>query len=164
MPGLAGTGPPPGMSGPPGGAGGGMHERRVPGSAGHRNRPDRGLSGTGLVADDLYLLGHDYRSGRPLLQPRTLGTGLGGALLAELLLAGWIGLRRDSAVVIAAGADRGTVERHALLRQIAGEPVPQPAGKWLRYLARDAVPDVALRLGEAGYLEYAGSRVPWRQG
>jgi hypothetical protein len=66
--------------------------------------------------------------------------------------------------VIAKGADRGTVERHALLRQIAGEPVPQPAGKWLRYLARDAVPDVALRLGEAGYLEYAGSRVPWRQG
>ena len=59
-----------------------------------------GLSGTGLVADDLYLLAHDDRSGKPLLQPRPLGTGLAGALLAELMLAGCIGLRSDSAVVI----------------------------------------------------------------
>jgi Golgi phosphoprotein 3 GPP34 len=141
-----------------------MHERPAPGSAGRRHRPARGLSGTGLVGDDLYLLGHDYRSGRPLLQPRVLGTGLAGALLAELMLAGWIGLRRDSAVVIAADAHRGAVQQHALLRQIASEPGPQPARQWLRFLAHNSVPDVALRLGEAGYLEYAASRIPWRRG
>ena len=39
-----------------------------------------GLRGTGLVADDLYLLAHDGQTGRPLLQPRSLGIGLAGAL------------------------------------------------------------------------------------
>ena len=57
---------------------------------------DAGLGGTGLVADDLWLLGHDDRSGKPQLQPRALGIGLAGALLAELMLAGWVGLRRTA--------------------------------------------------------------------
>ena len=49
-----------------------------------------GLGGTGLVADDLYLMAHHEISGRPLLQPRPLGMGLAGALLAELMLGGSI--------------------------------------------------------------------------
>jgi len=50
------------------------------------------------VADDLYLLAHDDRTGKALLPPRPLGTGLAGALLAELMLARLIGLRSDTAV------------------------------------------------------------------
>jgi len=34
------------------------------------------LTGTGLIADDLYLLAHDDLSGKPFLQPRALGAGL----------------------------------------------------------------------------------------
>jgi len=44
-----------------------MHERHAWRSAG-RGFPgplDTGLGGTGLVADDLWLLGHDDRSGKP---------------------------------------------------------------------------------------------------
>ena len=52
-----------------------------------------GLGGTGRVADDLYLMAHHEVSGRPLLQPRALGTGLAAALLAELMLGGSIVLR-----------------------------------------------------------------------
>jgi hypothetical protein len=143
-----------------------MHERRASGSAGYRHPdpPARGLSGTGLVADDLYLLGHDDRTGRPLLQPRALGTGLAGALLAELMLAGWIGLRPDSAVVIGRDAPRAAAGRHPLLQQIAAEPGPQPVPSWLRFLARTAARDVAVRLAEAGYLKHVRSRVPWGQG
>lgn len=43
------------------------------------------LTGTGRIADDLYLLAHDDATGRPFLQPRALGVGLAGALLAELI-------------------------------------------------------------------------------
>jgi Golgi phosphoprotein 3 (GPP34) len=51
-----------------------------------------GLGGTGLVADDLYLMGHHETSGKPLIQPRALSIGLAGGLLAELMLAGSIGI------------------------------------------------------------------------
>lgn len=143
-----------------------MHERHASRSAGYRHPdpPARGLSGTGLVADDLYLLGHDDRSGKPLLQPRALGIGLAGALLAELMLEDWIGLRRDSAVVIVRSVSQDAVQRHPQLKLIADEPGPQPVRAWLRYLAGRAAPDVALRLEQAGYLEHVRGRVPWRQG
>jgi hypothetical protein len=144
----------------------GTHGRRVSGPAGHRY-PDpraRGLAGTGLVAADLYLLGHDDRSGRPLLQPRALGIGLAGALLADLMLAGLISLRPDGGVVITRDTPREAVMRHSLLRQVAAEPWPQPARSWLRFLARSASRDVASRLAEAGYLQHVPGRVPWSQG
>jgi hypothetical protein len=142
-----------------------MHERHTSRSAGYRHPdpPARGLSGTGLVADDLYLLGHDDRSGKPLLQPRALGTGLAGALLAELMLAGCVGLRQDSAVVISRDTPQSAVQQHPLLKQVADEPGPQPVRSWLRFLARSAARDVALRLEEAGYLQHARGRVPWSQ-
>jgi hypothetical protein len=115
------------------------------------------------VADDLYLLGHDDRSGKPLLQPRALGTGLAGALLTELMLAGCVGLRQDSAVVISRDTPQSAVQQHPLLKQVADEPGPQPVRSWLRFLARSAARDVALRLEEAGYLQHARGRVPWSQ-
>jgi Golgi phosphoprotein 3 (GPP34) len=143
-----------------------MHEQHPSRPGGHRHRapPARGLSGTGLVADDLYLLGHDEGSGKPLLQSAALGTGLAGALLAELMLVGWIGLRQDSAVMITTDAPRGAVQQYALLKRIADKPGPQPVRSWLRLLAHSAEQDVALRLEEAGYLEHVRGRVPWRQG
>jgi len=116
------------------------------------------------VADDLYLLGHDEGSGKPLLQPAAQGTGLAGALLAELMLVGWIGLRQDSAVMITTDAPRGAVQQYALLKRIADKPGPQPVRSWLRLMAHSAAQDVALRLEEAGYLEHVRGRVPWRQG
>ena len=143
------------------GAVGGIHERHVANR--HPDPRVPGLDGTGLVADDLWLLGHDDRSGRPLLQPRALGTGLAGALLAELMLTRWIGLRPDDAVVIIRDAPSGAVLRHPLLRQVAGEPRPQPVSSWLRFLAGTAARTVALRLEQAGYVQHARSRNPWRQ-
>jgi hypothetical protein len=143
-----------------------MHEQHAsrPGGNRHRVPPARGLSGTGLVADDLYLLGHDESSGKPLLQPAALGTGLAGALLAELMLVGWIGLRQDSAVMITRDAPHGAVQQNALLKRIADKPGPQTVRSWLRLLAHSAAQDVAQRLEEAGYLEHVRGRVPWRQG
>jgi hypothetical protein len=143
-----------------------MHERRATRSA-LVMRPDPpagGLGGTGLLADDLYLLGHDDRSGRPLLQPRALGTGLAGALLAEMMLPGWIGLRRDRMIVITRDAPHDAVQRHPLLRQVAAEPRAEPVQSWLRFLAASAALDVARRLELAGYLQHVRGRGPWGQG
>ena len=142
-----------------------MHERPASRPAGYRHPapPAHGLSGTGRVADDLYLLGHDERSGKPLLQPRALGTGLAGALLAELMLAGCIGLRPDSTVVITRNTPQDAVQR-ALLKQVAEEPGPAPVRSWLRFVARSAARQVALRLEAAGYLQHVRGWVPRSQG
>ena len=57
------------------------------------------LAGTGLVADDLYLMAHHEVSGRPVLQPRPLGLGLAGALPAEVMLDAGIAVRHDGVVL-----------------------------------------------------------------
>jgi hypothetical protein len=137
-----------------------MHERQA-GAHARRPRPgppNRWLRGTGLVADDLFLLSHDDRSGRSLLQPRALGTGLAGALLAELTLAGWIRVLPDSTVYVTRDAPPAAASRHGLFRLVAGEP-GQPVRSWLRFLAVDAAQDVAARLEMAGYLEQARTRI-----
>jgi hypothetical protein len=61
----------------------GTHERRSAGPAvrGYPGPLDAALTGIGLVADDLYLLAHDDRTGMPLLPPRPLA---GSAVIAPL--------------------------------------------------------------------------------
>jgi hypothetical protein len=145
-------------------AGHAVHERRSLPLAG-RGYPgplDAGLSGTGLVADDLWLLAHDDRTGRPLLPPRPLGTGLASALLAELMLARLIGLRSDTAVVISRDVPRTAAAGHVLLKLVADEPSPLPVRAWLGFLGQIAARDVALRLEQAGYLTRTRSRLPGR--
>jgi hypothetical protein len=116
------------------------------------------------VADDLYLLGHEERSGKPLLQPSALGTGLAGALLAELMLPGCVFAGFDGAVVAdparrEAGLD--DLARH-VRDQVAGEPERLGLPTWLLFLAQTAAGNVAVRLERAGYLTRAGGRMPWR--
>jgi len=115
------------------------------------------------VADDLYLMTHHEVSGRPLLQPRALGIGLAGGLLAELMLAGSITWWHDGAM-----APGRVLPADALARQvrdqIAAEREPHPAREWLLFVARTAAEDVAGRLERSGYLARAGGRWPLRPG
>lgn len=122
-----------------------------------------GLHGTGLVADDLYLLAHDDQSGRPLLKPRPLGIGLVGGLLAELMLGGSIGLRRGGTVVL---SDTRPGEDLALQvrRQIGAEREFHTLREWLLFLACGAEEDVAGRLERTGYLMRVPCWVPGRPG
>jgi hypothetical protein len=119
------------------------------------------LRGTGQLADDLYLIAHNDRTGRPRLQPRAAGLGLASALLAELLVAGRLTIRADRVAAAAGPEPRDPLGRR-LLDLVAGEPEPHSAVDWIGFLARTAVEDVASRLGEAGYL--AWHPVPWRRG
>jgi hypothetical protein len=123
-----------------------------------------GLRGTGMVADDLYLMAHNEASGRPFLQPRALGIGLAGGLLAELMLAGSITLGHDGTVFAGPVFAGPGVPGDALARQVLGvlaAEQPLPVREWLLFLARTAAEDVARRLELAGYLRRAGGRVPW---
>jgi hypothetical protein len=109
------------------------------------------LSGTGRLADDLYLVAHHEITGKPHLQPRALGLGLAAGLLGELLLAGAIDLN-GGMVMIGDGIPPGEELTRAVLGQIAGQREDLPARDWLLFLARTATGDIARRLGQAGYL------------
>jgi Golgi phosphoprotein 3 (GPP34) len=117
------------------------------------------LAGTGRLADDLYLLAHHERTGRPVLSPRAAGLGLAGALLAELVLAEAIGICRGEVVTAAGLAEDALAE--SVLAQVAGEAAVQPVGEWLAFLARTAPGGVAGRLATAGYLAAVPARL-WR--
>jgi hypothetical protein len=122
-----------------------------------------GLSGTGLVADDLYLMAHHEASGKPLVQPRALGIGLAGGLLAELMLTDGISVWPGSTV----GPGR-VRPADGLARQVLGllavEHEPHPVREWLLFIARSAGEDVARRLERSGYLTRPGGRIRWRAG
>jgi hypothetical protein len=119
------------------------------------------LSGTGRLADDLWLMAHHEISGKSHLAPRAAGLGLAGALLAELALAGSIGIWPAG---IAAGDCPAPADglARAVLGLVISEREQSTVRDWLLFLARTAEADVAGRLGEAGYLARASSRRPWR--
>ena len=120
-----------------------------------------GLSGTGRLADDLYLMAHHEVTGKPFVQPRAMGTGLAGGLLAELMLGASISLRPDGAVLPGRTWSGDELARH-VRDLIAAEREPHPVGEWLLFLARTAANDVAGRLERSGYLTQVGRRSPWR--
>lgn len=131
----------------------GGHGLNMPGSA--------ALTGTGLVADDLYLMAHHEATGRPYLHPRSLGLGLAGALLADLVLSG--NARIDRGTVVAEGEPP---PEDGLALSILGELVRQgrwhPARDWLTLLARTSAGAVAHRLARSGYLRQAEPQ-RWRR-
>jgi Golgi phosphoprotein 3 (GPP34) len=119
------------------------------------------LSGTGRLADDLYLLAHHEATGKPHLQPRAAGLGLAGALLAELMLSGSIYLRPGQIIVADRSPPRDGLAQ-SVLRLVVSEPGQLAARDWLLFLARTAAQDVALRLEQSGYLTRISPRRPWR--
>jgi hypothetical protein len=119
-----------------------------------------GLSGTGRLADDLYLVAHHEQTGKPHLQPRALGLGLAGTLLAELMLSRSIRLWRG-VITAADGILPGDDLARSVLGHVASEREHLPPRDWLLYLARTAAGDVARRLEQSGYLTRVST---WRFG
>ena len=146
-------------------AGDAMYDRypvRPGGRYGYSPGPlDSRLSGTGRVGDDLYLMAHNDVTGKPLLEPRGLGLGLAGALLAELMLGRSAGLQPDGTV--AAGRTWPADELAQRVHRLIAAEQPLAMRDWLGFLALTAPHDVARRLGQAGYLAQVRRRLPWRQ-
>jgi Golgi phosphoprotein 3 (GPP34) len=123
-----------------------------------------GLEGTGRAGDDLWLLAHNDVTGKPYIQPRPLGLGLAGALLAELALDGALSVAGDHITVTARRRLPGDALAADVLAVVAGERDAHPVRDWLAFLARTAPAGVAQRLAAAGYLVPAGRWLPWRSG
>ena len=84
------------------------------------------LTGTGRLADDLYLMAHHDVTGKPLLQPRAIGLGLAGALLAELVRLGKIRLV-PGGLAVADAAPPEDALADSVLGLMLGEPEQHPA-------------------------------------
>src|ERR1700761_6136153 len=97
-------------------------------------RPMASLAGTGLIADDLYLLAHDDASGKLFLRPRALGIGLAGGLLAELAVEEAIRIRDDRVIPVGLAPDADNLARY-VLSLLYRERQPHPARTWLAFLA-----------------------------
>jgi hypothetical protein len=123
-----------------------------------------GLEGTGRAADEVYLLAHNDVTGKPYIQPRPLGLGLAGGLLAELVLYGALGVSDDELIVAVGHRPPADELAHRVLGLVASEREAHPVRDWLAYLARTAPTEVARRLAAAGYLAPAGRWLPWRAG
>jgi hypothetical protein len=111
-----------------------------------------GLNGTGLVGDDLWLLGHDERTGRRHVPARDLGLGLAGALLGELALQGAIRVRGGVVISVRTQLPAGDDVAGKALKAMLGEREHLPVRDWLLFLARTAEADVGSRLAAAGFV------------
>jgi hypothetical protein len=120
------------------------------------------LTGTGRIADDLYLLAHDDVTGKSFLQPRALGVGLAGALLAELMFAGAVWVRAEGIELPNRGLPPDDLGR-VVLSLLLAERESHPLRDWLLYLSVDAEEHVARRLARAGYVAESSSRWPWHR-
>jgi hypothetical protein len=96
------------------------------------------------LADDLFLIALDDRTGRFRLEAGALGLGLGGAMLAELLVAGSIAVTAERVSVRHRTPPPDSLT-HAIVELLAAEP-QHDLKTWISFLARDAVDKTAERL------------------
>ncbi len=111
------------------------------------------------LADRLFLVALDDRSGTPQVEHAVLSLALAAGLLAELLVSGHITIHQRYPVVIRTGPPVDELS-HQILNQMYGEqrqrrnarqePLELPS--WLGYLAHDAVDQVSRRLERANWI------------
>jgi hypothetical protein len=109
------------------------------------------------IADDLFLVALDERTGRLRLHPRALGLGLAGALLAELSLLDYTSYADGRIKVASGGATPAAVHHAVMCQQVAAEP-EHPVPTWLAFFAQTAPDIVASRLVARGFLQKEASR------
>jgi hypothetical protein len=133
------------------------------------------------LADDFWLTAHDTVKGASRLSPRTLGIGVGSALLAELMFSGNITLSQGRIFIIwdcpppndsaLTPVLNQLIEEEQRLAEIGRDGRGHRAGRhdagqdvreWIAYLATDdrAADLVARRLSQSGHVE-AEQRRTW---
>ncbi|GLZ01872.1 GPP34 family phosphoprotein [Actinoplanes sp. NBRC 103695] len=100
-----------------------------------------------MLADQLFFAAHDS-FGEPEVHPDVVALGLGGALLAELMLAGRLTSEYGTLVVVETTAPSDDLANAVLARVRAEQP--WSVSTWIAALALDAVSDVGDRLSAAG--------------
>src|SRR2546421_6170244 len=116
-----------------------------------------------LLADDLFFVVHDDRTGRPRLHLRAVGLGLAGALLGELMLFGRLAIQNGMLTVVDDRPPRDAVI-HALLDQVLAERQPHGVRTWLAFFSQGATEQVAARMVRVGHVTRVEPRWPRRGG
>ncbi|MGC5015871.1 GOLPH3/VPS74 family protein [Streptosporangium sp. DT93] len=112
------------------------------------------------MADDLFFVMHDNRTGRTRLHARLTGLGLAAAVLGELMLTGQITVGSaagQTRLVVVDATPPGDALTRAALNHIVAEPSHR-LRTWLQFLARTARADVASRMTAGGLLRPPGRR------
>jgi DNA-binding ferritin-like protein len=104
---------------------------------------------TVLLADDLFTVAHDDRTGRPRVGPRVLGLGLAAALLGELIFFQNLAVEDGAVYVISREPPRDSLA-HATLTQLLTQQQHREVRTWLAFLAETAVDLVAERIRVLG--------------
>lgn len=130
---------------------------------GHRpaHAATAGIGAPRPLADELFLVFLDDRSGGFRAKPRTVELALAGALLGELLLDRRIAITQGRVRVIASGPPPPDRLTRILLGQLLAEVDLEDVRPWIAYLSQTAVRQVAVRLRTAGLVDHTHS---WRSG
>ncbi|GAA3393328.1 hypothetical protein GCM10020369_58450 [Cryptosporangium minutisporangium] len=99
------------------------------------------------LADDFWLLAHDRPDGSSWLSSRTLNSGLAGALLAELVLAGLLDVQAGRLKLVSEEAPPDSL-MHEVLADLRANPAERDVRTWLDYLAEQESGDASLRVAE----------------
>ena len=123
-----------------------------------------GTNGTRTLSDEYWMLSHHDYDGKMLVNDEVLETGLAGAVMAELLLAGRLDII-DKRVVVRDGRPTGHPLLDLVVAMVANTPTHLTTLKWIQNVrdAQYAAPDrsgpitltdaVGLRLAAAGLVE-----------
>lgn len=115
------------------------------------------------LADELFLVGHDQYSGKAQVSDGALDTGLAGAVLGELALAGRIYVGDDTLVDVRDQRPYGERVSDAALAEILKQREAHPVRAWVEYLRDHARTMVAPRLVRAGLIERVQTRSMFKQ-
>src|SRR4051812_29822687 len=86
------------------------------------------------LADELFLIGHDQYTGKPQVSDSALDTGLAGAVLGELVLAGRLGVADDTKVEVRDQRPYGERVSDAALAEMLKQTEQHPVRAWVEYL------------------------------
>jgi hypothetical protein len=110
------------------------------------------------LADELFLVGHDHYSGKSKISDTVLDTGLAGAVLGELVLAGRLAVADDNLVTARDQRPYGERVSDAALAEILKQHEVHPVRAWVEYLREHARTMVAPRLVQSRLVERVQAR------
>lgn len=109
------------------------------------------------LADELFLIGHDEYTGKAAVNGELIDSGLVGAVLGELMLAGRATLT-DGRVTVRDPRAHGESVTDAALAEILKQKNAHPVRAWVEYLREDVRAMVGARLIDAGVVRREQSR------
>jgi len=115
------------------------------------------------LADELFLVGLDEYTGKPLISDGVLDTGLAGAVIGELVFAGRLNIGPDSVVVARDQRPHGERVTDAAMAEVLKQRGDHPVRSWVEYLRDHVRMMVAPRLVQMGVVERVQARVMLKQ-